>query len=309
MAKRCSSVAHSPARTKQIPGLAAGDFSSSLPGKPIRKFVALHQNEVARVQLDVIAERRQQRELRLMRMIPGLRDLIELVIVGVVEQRVMGGRIPGRQIGSGPELAVGAEGPEVNAVEAVAQSDLVDALLEIGDEIEAIAPVEDEVVATGAAGQHVEPKAALERVATRTAGEHIKAGAADEQVVSRTAVEHHAAVIREQAVAEARADDLVDAVEGIALRIAIDAGVGGNVDIDGLERRRVVRGVEAHTADQRIGAGAASERIVPTPDIEAVVAGAAGERVVTFFSEQPVIAAEAGKKIVAEPAVDFVGAA
>src|SRR5262245_24185563 len=280
MAKRCSSVAHSPARTKQIPGLAAGDFSSSLPGKPIRKFVALDQNEVARMQLDVVAERRQQRELRLMRMIPGLRDLIELVVVSIVEQRVIGEWIPGRQLGSAPELAVGAERPDVNTVEAIVQGDLVDALLEISDEVGTVASVEHEVVRAGATGQHIEPETALKRVVAGASVEHIKTGAAHEQVISGTSIEHHAAVIGKQAVAEARADDLVDTTEGVALRIAIDAGVGGNVDIDGLERRRVVRGVEAFTADQRIGAGAASERIVPTPDIEAVVAGAAGERVV-----------------------------
>ena len=144
--------------------------------------------------------------------------------------------------------------PNGRARERVVENDLVDAGLEVGDEIGTRVPAEAEVVGAGAAGQHIEPKAAFERITARTAGEHVKAGAAHEQVVSGAAVEHHAAVVREQAVAEARADDLVDAAEGVALRIAKDAGVGGKVDIDGLERRRVARGVEAFAADQRIGA-------------------------------------------------------
>src|SRR5262249_10936848 len=140
--------------------------------------------------------------------------------------------------------------------------------------VAAVAPLQ--IVAAGAAGERVVAGAADQCVVAAVAGELVGAGIADQLVVGLAAG-------REQGAGSEQ------------LRV-LDAGEGGESEVDG-ERRLdavavVVAGladrvlgvvedvdIEAGTAVQRVGAGAADERVVAVAAGQTVGAAAAGDAV------------------------------
>src|SRR5262245_40750246 len=128
----------------------------------------------------------------------------------------------------------------------------------------------------------VGPGAALERVGAVAAIERIVAGAAVEHVVEDVAC---------QRVAVARAGQVLDADERVAVGVAARGHVVDERNGDAGARGVVGRRIGAETAVEEVGAAAALERV-------AVV-----------LAEQAVVAAETDEEVVAVEAAQLVGAA
>ena len=120
----------------------------------------------------------------------------------------------------------------------------------------------------------------VRRVDPRTAVDHIRAGAADESivadaaqqgvgpagadqaVVARAAFQHVAGRTTDQGIVVLAADQMLDARQHIALRVAARARARGKVDGDRRAAGRIVRRVEAVAAHQRIRPRAADQHVV-----------------------------------------------
>ena len=121
-----------------------------------------------------------------------------------------------------------------------------------------------------AAGQRVVAEAADQRVPnTFSTDQDVVAGAAIECVDPHVADDH---------VGEARADDVLDLIVGIALCVAAEAALR-EVHRDG-GRARVAYGVNASVAVEEIRARTAVEQVVALASREMVVSRAAIEQVV-----------------------------
>ncbi len=137
----------------------------------------------------------------------------------------------------------------------------------VGDRVDAVA-----------AAQAVPARAAFERVVAVAAVEGVGPAAAADGVVGAAAVEQVRGRIAGQRVGEAGAEDALDRGIGVARRIP-GGGVGLEVDHDAGGRGRVVGGVDAVAADQRVRAVAAAQAVVALAALEAVGAETAGEHV------------------------------
>ncbi len=156
------------------------------------------------------------------------------------------------------------------------------ALAEVGDVVVAPGAREYEGVVALAAGHPVLPGAAIEAIG---------ASIADQRVVARAA------------------DEVLDAGEGIAPRIAAGADAGGEVDHDAVLRAGIARGVLAFGTVEGVGARAPFEEVVAAPAPEQVVAGIAEQEVLAAVAIEAVIAVAAREDVVAAAAEEPVVAA
>ena len=98
-------------------------------------------------------------------------------------------------------------------------------------------------------------------------------------IVSGTACEHVGAAIAREHVVVRAADDVLDADENVALRIAARAEPGQEVHGHAGGRQGIIRRIRPGAADQGVGAGAAIERVVPGAAEQHVVAAQPAQNV------------------------------
>ncbi len=140
------------------------------------------------------------------------------------------------------------------------------------------AEIDEDARARSCIGKRVDARAAHDRVAAR---------AAPKRVVAVTAVDPVRGRVAAQGVGEARAGDVLDPGEQIALRMA--AGLRRRepeVDRHRGVRAGVDRRVEIRAADQRVGAGPAFERVRAGAAVEPVRAVVARQRVARGRADQ-----------------------
>ena len=122
--------------------------------------------------------------------------------------------------------------------------------------------------------------AALQRVGTTRT---------DQRVVLRAAIDQVGVAIADEGVGSRRAEEVADARQGIALRIAADAGAGAEVDRDGLAGTRIGRRIDAARAAaiERIGAEATGQRVVAAAAVDQVGIDVTRQRIVLGRAENP----------------------
>ena len=126
----------------------------------------------------------------------------------------------------------------------------------------------------------------IDRVKPVTADQRVRSDAADQRVVARAAIQHLVAAAADQPVVIGRTDDMLDVLQHIARGIAADPCRAVEKDRDRAGRGRIIGGVEARSAIQRVGPGAAGQRVVAIAALDPVVARAAAQRIVVRRSDQ-----------------------
>ena len=132
----------------------------------------------------------------------------------------------------------------------------------------------------------VGPGAADDRVVAIPAVQHIGAARAADQVVAGPAIQRVGSGAAGQGVVERAADNMLDALQHVALGITALPGAGGKVDIDRRGRARIVGGIDAVATVQRVGTGAADQRVVAIAAIEHIVARTAVQGIVIARSQK-----------------------
>ena len=118
------------------------------------------------------------------------------------------------------------------------------------------------------------------RIDAIAAIEQIRARAADQRVVARPAVQLVVARIAGQRVIARRPDQVLDADQHVALGIAAMRDAGAQIHRNRRGRRRIVRGIAAIAAIERVRTRAADQRVVAKPARQHVGPGITGQRVV-----------------------------
>ena len=185
----------------------------------------------------------------------------------------------------------------------------------IVDEVDIVAGAAEHRIGAGAAVEQVAPGIAIDRVAQAVAvglqvgaslqdqGLHVRrqpemGGRIDRVgalarvlvrlvadivdkicIVAGTACEHVGSAIAREHVVVRAADDVLDAGEHVALRIAAGADTGQEVHGHAGGRQGIIRGIRAEAAHQGVGAGAAVERVVPGAAEQHVVAAQPAQNV------------------------------
>ena len=127
--------------------------------------------------------------------------------------------------------------------------------------------------------QRVRIRAAMQHVIVPATHQRVDTCAAHQRVVTRTAVQPVVAVIPGEAVSMIRADEVFDAAQHIARRVATGAAARGQIHIHARVRARVAGRIRTGTTVQGIGPCAADERIVSATALQPVVAVIPGEAV------------------------------
>ena len=135
--------------------------------------------------------------------------------------------------------------------------------------------------AGGARGQvHVHGRGAARvagHVRALTAAQVVATGAAFEHVISRTTFEHVGVGVTDQAVVEGTAGEVFDANQHVAFGMAAAGAVADEADRHTGVAVDVACGVQARAADEGVGTGAAFERVVAAAAVQAVGSGITDE--------------------------------
>ena len=171
----------------------------------------------------------------------------------------------------------------------------------------------------GAVIQHIQPPGVVkpvEEIGPRAHDERVRSVQAVHRVVAGAIGQHVASVVADDMIVMCRADDVVDIVEGVALRDAQHA-TGDQTDGHAAAGRGVGDRVDTATAKERIGPAAPVERVVPIAAVQRVRATPTEQpvRVVSTIQHvqprsavEPVVAAAAKESIVGAGTVQPVGA-
>ena len=114
----------------------------------------------------------------------------------------------------------------------------------------------------------------------------IGTGSADQRVIACAAVQHIGIGVAKERIVVSGAEEVGDARQHIAR--SVSARADGAVKVHGNRSRgcRVIGGVSAATAGERIGTRAADQRVVAQAAVERVGIGIAGQRVVVGRADQ-----------------------
>ena len=179
----------------------------------------------------------------------------QAVIARTADQRVVGDR-------TSQGIVAGRTDQDLDRGQAIALR--VSARREGGNQVDVHGPGRSRIV------RRVDPRTAVKRIRTR---------ATDQGVIATGALKPFGGGGTHDAVFEARADDVLDAVQRVAGRVAAQARGPVEIDGDPCSRSGVVNRVEARAAVQRIGAGTAQQQIVAAAAAELIVPRRAGQGV------------------------------
>ena len=174
-----------------------------------------------------------------------------------------------------------AVGVATQRIHAARTGDGKDALQQVARRVTACSGPRAEVDRHGEARVGIVDK--VRAAATR---QRVGAEVADQRVVVAAAVQPVVVVIADEQVGPRRADDIADADQDIALRVAADSGPRRQVDRHGLARRGVDRRVGAAAADQGVAAARTDQGVGAGPAIDDVAVAVARERVVLVRAAQ-----------------------
>ena len=182
------------------------------------------------------------------------------------------------------------------------EHDGVGPVLEVGDDVDAVALPEQELVGSLAAGEVVGVLAALQPVVAAVADEPVVVPAADEDVVALAALEPVGAVVPVERVVAAAA---IEPVVALAANQTVVARPAKETVVAVV----AVEGVVAGAAPENVIAVIAVEEVVALAALQDVVALAAVERVVAVLAVEAVMAFTAVERVVAIASVEVVLAA
>ena len=186
-------------------------------------------------------------------------------------------------------IAAHATGQRIGPAPAVQQIVVVVARQHVGPCRAAEVPHADEHVALGLAaeacpgaqvdGDRLPRRVVVGRVDSASTRQRVTAAAADQRVGAIPAVDLVCIAVTRQQVGLARADDVADAGQDVALGVSAGPRSGRDIDGDARVRGDVAHRIDATAALQRVGTHTADQRVVAGSAIEDVVVAVTRQQV------------------------------